>query len=271
MSNPLKAAERLLTENIRIEFTPPLAEIILDQPQRRNALSQDMWAALPARIAEANAHPDVKVILLHGGGNGVFAAGADISEFPVIYAAPEAARASGRIIEQALGAIEASAKPVIAAIEGACIGGGVSLAVAADLRISTSTASLGITPARLGLVYPPADILRLVRLVGPGTAKRLLFTGRIFSSTEAHAMGLVDEITEDAGILPAARALALEIAAQSQWSVRATKRLMRSFEEGLAADAPEATALFVEGFANPDFAEGVSAFLGKRKPEWRVK
>jgi enoyl-CoA hydratase/carnithine racemase len=113
--------------------------------------------------------------------------------------------------------------------------------------------------------------LRLVRLVGPGTAKRLLFTGRIFSSTEAHAMGLVDEITEDAGILPAARALALEIAAQSQWSVRATKRLMRSFEEGLAADAPEATALFVEGFANPDFAEGVSAFLGTRKPEWRVK
>ncbi len=260
-----------MTEKIRIECTPPLAEIILDAPQRRNALSQDMWAALPARIAEANAHPDVKVILLHGGGGGVFAAGADISEFPVIYATPEAARESGRIIEQALSAIEASAKPVIAAIEGACIGGGVSLAVAADLRISTATASFGITPARLGLVYPPADILRLVRLVGPGTAKRLLFTGRIFSSAEAHGMGLVDEITEAAGILPTARALALEIAAQSQWSVRATKQMMLGFEAGMSPGSPEALKLFVEGFANPDFAEGVSAFLGKRKPEWRVK
>ncbi len=260
-----------MTDNVRTEFAPPLAEIILDRPERRNALSQDMWAALPARIAEAGAHPDVKVILLHGGGTGVFAAGADISEFPVIYATPEAARESGRIIERALGAIEASAKPVIAAIEGACIGGGVSLAVAADLRISTATASFGITPARLGLVYPPADILRLVRLVGPGAAKRLLFTGRIFSSGEAREMGLVDEVTLDAGILPAARALALEIAAQSQWSVRATKQMMRGFEAGLAADSPEAIALFVDGFANPDFAEGVSAFLGKRKPEWRVK
>lgn len=260
-----------MTEKIRIEFTPPLAEIILDAPQRRNALSQDMWAALPARVAEANAHPDVKVILLHGGGNGVFAAGADISEFPVIYATPEAARESGRIIEQALGAIEASAKPVIAAIEGACIGGGVSLAVAADLRMSTATASFGITPARLGLVYPPADIMRLVRLVGPGAAKRLLFTGRIFSTAEAVAMGLLDEITEDAGILPAARALAREIAAQSQWSVRATKQMMRGFEAGMSPSSPEALDLFIEGFANPDFAEGVSAFLGKRKPDWRVK
>jgi enoyl-CoA hydratase/carnithine racemase len=260
-----------LTEKIRIECTPPLAEIILDAPQRRNALSQDMWAALPGRIADANAHPDVKVILLHGGGGGVFAAGADISEFPVIYATPEAARESGWIIEQALSAIEASAKPVIAAIEGACIGGGVSLAVAADLRISTATASFGITPARLGLVYPPADIQRLVRLVGPGTAKRLLFTGRIFSTAEAHGMGLIDEIAGDAGILPAARALALEIAAQSQWSVRATKQMMRGFEAGMSPGSPEALDLFVEGFANPDFVEGVSAFLGKRKPEWRVK
>ncbi len=259
-----------MTQTIRLETAAPLAEIILNQPQRRNALSLEMWAALPALVAAANADPAVKVILLHGGGAGVFAAGADISEFPVIYGTPDAARHSGQTIARALAALEESAKPVIAAIEGPCVGGGVSLAVACDLRIATTGATFGITPARLGLVYPPGDMLRLVRLVGPGTAKRLLYTGRIFSSAEALAMGLVDELVDAPAILPAARALACEIAAQSQWSVRATKRMLRGFDSGQMPGAPEAEALFLDGFFNPDFAEGVSAFLAKRKAEWKV-
>ncbi|WP_291200165.1 enoyl-CoA hydratase-related protein [Hyphomonas sp.] len=259
-----------MTQTIRLEIAAPLAEIILDQPQRRNALSLEMWAALPRRVAEANADPHVKVILLHGGGGGVFAAGADISEFPVIYGSEAAARQTGATIARALAALEESPKPVIAAIEGACVGGGVSLAVASDIRVATATAGLGITPAKLGLVYPPGDMARLVRLVGLGAAKRLLFTGRIFSAGEALAMGLVDEIVDASCILPAARALGLDIAAQSQWSVRATKRMMRGFEAGFGPGSSEAEALFLEGFANPDFREGVSAFLGKRKPDWKV-
>lgn len=259
-----------MSQTIRLETRPPLAEIILDQPQRRNALSLDMWASLPGLIAAANGDAQVKVILLHGGGTGVFAAGADISEFPVVYGSPEASRATGRTIAGALDAIAQSPKPVIAAIEGACVGGGVSLAVAADLRIATTTASFGVTPARLGLVYPPGDMARLVQLVGPGAAKRLLFTGRIFSGAEAVQMRLVDEMVDAPAILPAARALAAEIAAASQWSVRATKQMMRGFDEGRGAASPEAEALFLEGFANPDFAEGVSAFLAKRRPDWKV-
>lgn len=259
-----------MTQTIRLEIAAPLAEIILDQPQRRNALSLEMWAALPVRVAEANADPAVKVLLLHGGGTGVFAAGADISEFPVIYGTEADARHSGQTIARALAALEDSPKPVIAAIEGPCIGGGVSLAVACDLRIATTRATFGITPARLGLVYPPGDMLRLVRLAGPGAARRLLYTGRIFSSAEAFAMGLVDELADAPAILPAAIALAAEIAAQSQWSVRATKRMLLGFNAGRMPDSPEAEALFLDGFANPDFAEGVSAFLGKRKPDWKV-
>jgi enoyl-CoA hydratase/carnithine racemase len=260
-----------LTATTRLEITEPLAEIVLDRPERRNALSIGMWAALPDLVARANADERVKVIVLHGGGGGTFAAGADISEFDVIYGTPDAARQSGRTIARALDALEASGKPVIAAIEGACVGGGVSLAVAADLRIATQTASFGITPAKLGLVYPPGDLQRLVTLVGPGTAKRLLFTGRIFDAGEALAMGLVDELVDAPGILPPARALAREIAAVSQWSVRATKRMLRGLAEGGGADSPEAEDLFVEGFSNPDFAEGVRAFLEKRRPDWRVK
>jgi len=258
-----------LTQTIRLEIAAPHAEIILDQPQRRNALSLEMWAALPALVASANAEPAVKVILLRGGG-GVFAAGADISEFPVIYGTPDAARQAGQTIARALAALEESPKPVIAAIEGPCVGGGVSLAVACDLRLAAAGATFGITPARLGLVYPPGDMLRLIRLVGPGAAKRLLFTGRIFSSADALAMGLIDERADASAILPAARALAAEIAAQSQWSVRATKRMLRGFEPGQMPDSPEAQALFLEGFANPDFAEGVRAFLAKRRPDWKV-
>jgi enoyl-CoA hydratase/carnithine racemase len=260
-----------LTQTIRLEISAPLAEIILDQPQRRNALSLEMWESLPRRVAEANADPRVKVVLLHGGGAGVFAAGADISEFPVIYGTPAAARKSGQTIARALTALEESPKPVIAAIEGACVGGGVSLAVASDIRVAATSASLGITPAKLGLLYPPGDMARLVRLVGPGTTKRLLYTGRIFSAAEALAMGLVDEVVDGASILPAARALALEIAAQSQWSVRATKQMLREFEAGHGPGSDEAEGLFLEGFANPDFREGVAAFLGKRKPDWKVQ
>lgn len=260
-----------MSQTIRLEITPPLAEVILDQPQRRNALSLDMWAMLPGLIEEANAHPDVKVIILHGGGGGVFAAGADISEFPVIYGTETAARHSGATIARALSALENSPKPVIAAIEGACVGGGVSLAVACDLRMANATASFGITPAKLGLVYPPEDMQRLADLVGAATAKRLLYTGRIFSAADALNMRLIDEVVDAPSILTAARELAREICSVSQWSVRATKKMLRGFRNGGGAGSNAAAELFLEGFANPDFAEGVDAFLSKRRPDWKVK
>lgn len=259
-----------MTKSIRLDLAPPIAELMLDQPERRNALSLAMWAEIPARIAEANANPDIKVILLHGGGTGTFAAGADISEFGEIYGTEAAARQSGRIVAAALRAIEESGKPVIAAIEGACVGGGASLAVASDLRIAHSGTTFGITPARLGLVYPPGDIRRLLELAGPGTTRDLLYTGRLMPAAEAKSLGLINRVTEGP-VLDAARALALEIAGVSQWTVRATKRMIRGLQSGWDEAGPEAEALFLEGFANPDFAEGVRAFLEKRRPDWKVR
>lgn len=258
-----------MTEPLTLSIEPPVAELVLSRPERRNALNIAMWEGIPARVAAANADARVKVILLHGSGGGVFAAGADISEFSMVYGTEDAARRSGRIIAAALNALEESARPVIAAIEGPCVGGGVSLAAACDLRVAHAGATFGVTPAKLGLVYPPGDMRRLLQLIGPGAAKDLLLTGRMIPAAEANAMGLVDRLTDEP-VLEAARALAMEIAGMSQWSARAIKQMIRGLQTGWREDGPEAEALFLEGFANPDFAEGVSAFLEKRRAEWKV-
>lgn len=260
-----------MTPSIRLDISPPLAEIVLNKPERRNALSVDMWAAIPELVAKANANPDVKLILIHGGDAGAFAAGADISEFETIYATTESARASGQRIADALDAIENSDKPVIAAIEGACVGGGVSVAMAADLRVAGSGAKFGVTPGKLGLVYPAGDTRRLIAAVGPGATKDILFTGRIFTSEEAKALGLIDRLVEAGTALEAARAWAHDIAAISQWSVRATKRMIRGLQNGWSDDTEEAEKLFLNGFSNEDFQEGYRAFLEKRPAKFTYR
>ncbi|MBY9066947.1 enoyl-CoA hydratase/isomerase family protein [Hyphomonas sp. WL0036] len=253
-----------MSQPIRLDIAAPLAEIVLNKPERRNALSVEMWAAIPALVAQANADPNVKLILIHGGDAGAFAAGADISEFETIYATEESAKASGQRIADALDAIENSAKPVIAAIEGACVGGGVSLAMAADLRVAGAGAKFGVTPGKLGLVYPAGDTRRLLAAIGPGATKDILFTGRIFAAEEAKSLGLIDRLVDAGSALEAARAWASDIAAISQWSVRATKQMIRGLQNGWAEETPEAQSLFLNGFSNEDFQEGYRAFLDKR-------
>lgn len=256
---------------IRLDIAAPLAEIVLNKPERRNALSVEMWAAIPALVAQANADPDVKLILLHGGDAGAFAAGADISEFETIYATADSAKASGQRIADALDAIENSAKPVIAAIDGACVGGGVSLAMAADLRVAGAGAKFGVTPGKLGLVYPAGDTRRLLAAIGPGATKDILFTGRIFAAEEAKSLGLVDRLVDAGAALDAARAWAGEIAAISQWSVRATKQMIRGLQNGWTEETPEAESLFLNGFSNEDFQEGYRAFLDKRPAKFTYR
>jgi enoyl-CoA hydratase/carnithine racemase len=260
-----------LSEAIRLETATPIAEIVLNQPAKRNALSIDMWAKIPDLVASAEQDSSVSVLIIHGGASKAFASGADISEFSDVYATPESSRQSGRTIARALEAIENCPKPVIAAIEGACVGGGVSLAMAADLRVAGGSAVFGITPGKLGLVYPAGDTRRLVSAIGPAAAKDLLFTGRLISAEEAQRIGLVGRIVPDGHSIEAARIWAGEIAAISQWSVRAAKRMIAGIEAGWRDDESEAEALFLEGFSNQDFAEGYRAFLEKRKARFTYR
>jgi enoyl-CoA hydratase/carnithine racemase len=220
------------------------------------------------RIIAADA---VKVVILHGGDAGAFAAGADISEFSTIYSTPEAAAQSGETIAAALNAIEHCPKPVIAAIDGACVGGGMSLAMAADLRVAGEGARFGITPARLGIVYPAGDMRRLVTAIGASRAKDILFTARIFDVAEANALGLLNRVVGKGEALAAARALGEAVAANSQWSVRAIKQMVAGVEAEWEDTSPEAAALFVAGFCSEDFVEGYSSFLEKRPAKFTFK
>jgi enoyl-CoA hydratase/carnithine racemase len=259
-----------LTSSIRLDEVGAIAELVLNQPVKRNALSIEMWSAIPGLIDKAEANKECKVILVHGGGAGAFAAGADISEFEEIYATPERAEQSGQTIAAALTAVETCTKPVIAAIDGACVGGGVSLAMAADLRIASQGSKFGVTPGKLGLVYSASDTRRLLAAIGAGATKDILFTGRIILADEAKQMGLIDRLVDKGQALTQARELAKEISTVSQWSVRATKQMIQGLTGGWRDDSARAHALFQEGFSNADFMEGYKAFLEKRSPKFTL-
>ena len=257
--------------SIRLDIHAPIAELILNKPEKRNALGIDMWAAVPELIAQAEASDQVKAVIVHGGDAGAFAAGADISEFGTVYATEAGAAEAGATISRALNAIETCAKPVIAAIEGACVGAGVSVAMAADIRLASSSSKFGVTPAKLGLVYPFGDTRRLLEAVGPSATKDILFTGRIFTAEEAKSFHLIDRLVEAGEALPAARALAEEMSGLSQWSLRSIKKMIAGVQSGWTETSPEAQALFLEGFANEDFQEGHRAFLEKRRAAFPLK
>ncbi|MHA7858541.1 MAG: enoyl-CoA hydratase/isomerase family protein [Henriciella sp.] len=260
-----------MTASIRLVTADPLAEIVLNKPAKRNALSVDMWAAIPDLVARAVADPATKVLLIHGGDAGAFAAGADISEFEETYATKQNAKAAGDAIAAALNALETCPKPTIAAIDGACVGGGVSLAMACDLRVASARSKFGVTPGKLGLVYPAGDTRRLLQAIGPGATKDILFTGRIFLATEAKDMKLIDRLVDDQTTLESARTFAGEIAAVSQWSTRAIKQMIKGLQSGWTDTSEEAIDLFVEGFSNEDFQDGYRAFLEKRAPNFTFR
>lgn len=245
---------------LRLERHGRVAHLLIDRAAKRNAITHAMWERFPALIGEAMADDGVRVLILRAAEPGAFSAGADITELAgnardaAWRAANRAALAGAQI------ALARAAKPTIALVEGDCVGGGCGLAIACDLRVATSTARFGITPAKLGLVYSLHDTKLLVDLVGPAQAKRILFTAALIPAAEAHRIGLVDLLDADAFVL------AESIAATSAHTARETKAMVRRILDGQADDDAETRALFADAFTLPDFAEGVSAFVAKRAP-----
>jgi enoyl-CoA hydratase/carnithine racemase len=248
---------------LRLERHGPIAHLILDRAAKRNAITQTMWERFPVLIGEAMADPAIRVLVLRAAEPGAFSAGADIAEFASGARDPHWRARNQAAIAAAQLALTRAAKPTIALVEGDCVGGGCGLAIACDLRVATAAARFGITPAKLGLVYSLHDTKLLVDLVGPAQAKRILFTAELIDATEAHRIGLVDLLDADA------LALAERIAANSAHTAREAKAMVRRILDGQAEDDGETRALFADAFDGPDFAEGVAAFLEKRRPVFR--
>lgn len=247
-----------------VEFTKRgggVAVVTLNNPGKRNAMTDEMWRQVPAVMSALVADEEVSVVVLTGAG-ATFCAGADIGGLDELHHAERPINAET--------AIARSPKPVIAAIEGACYGGGVQLAVACDLRIAASDASFSVPPAKLGIVYPVSATQRMVNLMGPAVTKEMLFTASRFDAPRALAVGMLNRVVAPGEALPWALELAGEMVGLSQLTLRASKEIV----DGLVArDLPPETAIGWVNRANagPDLAEGIAAFRERRDPEftWR--
>ena len=242
--------------------------LVLNRPARRNALSADMWAAIPPVMKNLDESVDVKVIVVRGAGPDAFAAGADISEFGETRANAEAARDYELLNSRAFAAIRKAGKPVIAMIQGFCIGGGLAIALACDLRVADASAIFSLPPARLGLAYPLDGLRDLVATVGAPAAKELLFTARRIKSHEALRIGLINH--EFADLEPETLALAAEIAGGAPLTITHAKRAVDLIAERPGHWDEEAIGALSEAcFNSKDYAEGRAAFAEKRKPTFR--
>ncbi len=243
-----------------------VAELVLNRPERRNALSEAMWRALPVLLAEAQADDAARVLVVRGAG-GSFSAGADISEFEAVYATPERAEAYSDAISAALDALAAFPRPVVAMIEGACVGGGCALALACDLRFAARGARFGVTPAKLGLAYPYNDVRRLLQAVGPGMARDLLFTGRLIEADEALACGLIDRLVESEALEGEVKAFTDQAVRASAASARTAKAMIAMALNG-EPESGTTRRMFLDAFSSADFQEGWRAFTAGRAPDF---
>ncbi len=254
---------------IFLRFEPPFARVVLNRPDRRNAITRAMWRALPAIRAAIEAREDLLVTLVEGEG-AHFSAGADIAELGEAYRDATAMRDYGDAMQDGLKALMELDRPTIAVISGFAIGAGLGLALACDLRFSAADAHLAITPARLGLIYGHAETRRLVELVGPSRAKDLLFTARRIETDEALAIGLIDRRIETA-LQETVLGYARGMAGLSQASVRGCKRAVDAIAGGMAHETPGFRALTEAAALGPDFIEGRAAFAAKRAAKFAFR
>jgi enoyl-CoA hydratase/carnithine racemase len=250
--------EYVRVEAARGEAGDAVAVIRLDRPPM-NALDGDVQASIAAAAAQAEADPQVRAVILYGGEK-VFAAGADVKEMAALDYAQMTARS--RALQDSFSAVARIGKPVIAAITGYALGGGLELALCADFRVAGESARLGQPEILLGLIPGAGGTQRLPRLVGPARAKDIVFTGRFVNAAEALRIGLVDQVVPDHDVLSAATALAARYAAGPALALRAAKQ---AIDEGLEVDLRTGLEIerlhFTGMFATEDARSGMRSFV----------
>jgi enoyl-CoA hydratase len=256
-----------VSQELLYQVKDGLGRITFNRPEARNALTFRMYERLAEILQEAENDTQLKALILTGAGEQAFAAGTDISEFKSFSAAEDALTYEARM-DRVLDALERSRVPTIAAIAGACTGGGAAIAICCDIRIATSNARFGMPIGRtLGNCLSMANYARLVSLLGPARVKDIIFTARLIGAAEAHAAGLLSEVLPDhAALQSRANELARTVASQAPLTLRATKEALRRIKEKMTP--AEDDSLILMCYMSRDFREGMDAFLNKRAPKW---
>jgi enoyl-CoA hydratase/carnithine racemase len=260
-----------MTKNILVNISAGVATVTLNRPEKRNAIDYAGWVELRTIAEDLERDEAARVIVITGAGDKAFSAGADIADFDEYRSDGAKARVYAAAFEGAMDAIEALSKPTICLIKGFCIGGGCEMSMAADLRFAADNTRFGIPVAHLGILIGYAEMSRLLRLVGPGNAASILYTGRTFGPDEALRMGLVNELHPVENIDDFVHKLALSMVPLAPLSQARHKRIMQTVltNPGLNDLSDDERALPFTNFDSEDFREGRSAFLEKRKPVFR--
>src|SRR5215472_4699939 len=257
-----------MTDELLCEVKDGIARATFNRPQARNALTFAMYERLAEICVAINHDRAIRALILTGAGEKAFAAGTDISQFKSFKTPEDALQYEARI-DRVIGAVEECRVPVIAAISGACTGGGAGIAAACDIRLAAANVRFGFPIARtLGNCLSMGNLSRLAALIGPARAKEIIFTARLVEAPEALALGLVSEVLPDHGALMArAEELAKLVAGHAPLTLQATKEALRRLRPKLPAS--EGEDLILMCYMSKDFREGMDAFLNKRPPAFR--
>ena len=238
-----------------------------NQPAKHNALSVDMWEAVPPLLQLARDDDRVRLVVFSGAGDKAFVSGADISQFEDMRAARDAVAHYERMAEATLMAIHDFPKPTLACIRGYCIGGGVNVAISCDIRIASADSVFAVPAARLGLGYRYSAMKNLVDLIGPGAAKDLFFTARRIDAAEAKALGLIARFCAPDALEALLAEYARAIGDNAPLTIMAAKAITREILKAAPdVDVARCAALIRDCFESADYAEGRTAFMQKRKP-----
>ncbi len=252
---------------IRVAAEGAIGRVVLDRPEKRNAISRAMWQAIPQAVSRLESDASVRVIVLQGAGEH-FAAGADIAEFDEVYGSRANAADYAADLAEAMEALGAGGKPRIAMIRGVCVGGGVALAVCCDMRFAEAGARFAVTPAKLGIAYCFEDTRRLVACIGASAAKDMLFSGRMLDTAEALRVGLVDRVFAAGALEDGVLAYAQLLAANSPATIAVARDFIARAAGGQQGESEATLRAYLDILEGPDFQEGKAAFREKRKPRF---
>lgn len=250
-----------------------VATLIINRPDKKNALTPNMLLALADRFEQLSRDGEIRTVVVRGAGDEVFSAGFDLAAIPTDLS-PDAIKASDgqNPLEVGFAAIETYPYPVIAMIDGFALGAGCELAIACDLRVASDDSQMGVPPSRLGVVYHPAGVRRFIDVLGPANAKEVFFTGRYYDIERARAMGMVHYVVPKADLHDFTYRLAEEIAGNAPLALRGHKHIFNTLlhTRGIAAgDQAEIDRLIQDALDSEDLKEGTLAFFGKRKAEFK--